>query len=132
MVAQAVNQLHNVSPVYPPIQIGTQFKLFFCANHSSSFARQSLGILLGAGQISGITHEQILALINSNEDRQIIPTAGKETPVSVASHELENSLKYVSPRPSRFQLLTLNSAACASRNRSRLESPAGPYRLALV
>ncbi|KAK6218222.1 hypothetical protein LQW54_002976 [Pestalotiopsis sp. IQ-011] len=63
IVAQAVNQLHT-----------------------------SLGILLGAGQISGITHEQILALINSNEDRHIVPTAGKETPVSVASHELESSL----------------------------------------
>ncbi|OTA59672.1 hypothetical protein K449DRAFT_466699 [Hypoxylon sp. EC38] len=63
-----------------------------------------LGILLGAGRISNDTHEQILALINADqgftntnatdnsgdakETLNWFPRPGKDTPISVGSHEL--------------------------------------------
>ncbi|KAI2628666.1 hypothetical protein GGR54DRAFT_636380 [Hypoxylon sp. NC1633] len=61
-----------------------------------------LGILLGAGRISSTTHEQVLALINGDqganavenvkvdlkESPAVFPRPGKETPVSIQSHDL--------------------------------------------
>ncbi|KAM0817263.1 putative C3H1-type domain-containing protein [Seiridium cardinale] len=53
-----------------------------------------LGILLGAGRISSATHERILALVNTDDD-SAISNAGKETPVSLVSNGLEQSVGYV-------------------------------------
>ncbi|KAI1387588.1 uncharacterized protein F4822DRAFT_407040 [Hypoxylon trugodes] len=60
-----------------------------------------LGILLGAGHISSTTHEKILALLSGDqsstveikmqaikEGQNAMPRPGKETPVSIQSHDL--------------------------------------------